>query len=43
MYNKNIEELEKEYVKLIFDIRLNMIAVESYTDEEIKKRLPRLL
>ena len=39
MDNKNIEELEKEYVKLIFDIRLNMIAVESYTDEEIQKKI----
>lgn len=39
MDNKNIEDLEKEYVKLIFDIRLNMIAVESYTDEEIQKKI----
>lgn len=39
MENINIEELEKEYVKLIFDIRLNMIAVESYTDEEIQKKI----
>ena len=39
MDNINIEDLEKEYVKLIFDIRLNMIAVESYTDEEIQKKI----
>lgn len=39
MDNKNIEDLEKEYVKLIFEIRLNMIAVESYTDEEIQKKI----
>ena len=39
MENKNIEELEKEYVKLIFDIRLNMIAVESYSDAEIQKKI----
>jgi len=39
MDNKNLGDLEKEYVKLIFDIRLNMIAVESYTDEEIQKKI----
>ena len=39
MDNKNMEELEKEYVKLIMDIRLNMIADESISDAEIQKKI----
>lgn len=34
-----MEELEKEYVKLIKDIRLNMIANDSVSDEEIQKKI----
>ena len=37
--DKSIEELEKEYVKLIRDIRQNMIADESISDEEIQKKI----
>ncbi len=39
MDNKSIEELEKEYSKLIKDIRLNMIADESCSDAEIQKKI----
>lgn len=39
MEDKKTEELEKQYVKLIKDIRLNMIADISYADEEIISRI----
>ena len=39
MDNKNIEELEKEYVKLIKEIRMKMIANESCSDAEIIKKI----
>ena len=39
MDNESIEELEKEYAKLIKDIRLKMITDESCSDAEIIKKI----